>query len=175
MEDEKDYLISSIEYMKRGYMDKMINLLIIIGVCLETFIYMVMLIKVIYLKFIKNYKYLSLTNILDKLAVVVWVLSLIGGIILAIDGNNTIFLSALLMGFLCYSPVSSILCFENDERIFIRGRMLVKFQTYISNKEYKIRSNIVLLKSEKNVISIWVSSSGKDALYARFGDRESHK
>ncbi|MBE6023454.1 MAG: hypothetical protein E7231_09505 [Cellulosilyticum sp.] len=151
-------------------MDKIINVLIVISLCVEVFIYIDMFAKAIYLKFIKKYKYLSVTNVLDKICIFIYLVALIGNLIVAIDGNMNSFPMVLMMGFLCYTSLGRILCFENDERVFIQSRMLLKSKTYIANKEYRSKSNVVLIRSEKVSISILVSNKGKEELYNRFGD-----
>ena len=130
--------------------------------------------KIIYLKFVRKYRYLSIANIGDKIGLIALLVVFVANVICAFNGNSSNIAGALMMCSLIYPCVRRILCFEDNETIFIEGTKLLKSKTYITNKEQRNKSNVVMLKSGRVVVNILVSSKGKQALYNRIGDNTVH-
>ena len=144
----------------------MLDKLSIILLCVVIMAYLFMFIRAIVFKFVKGYKYFSIVTIADKICAPLLLSLFSVNVIGIIQGEINYSFSILIIGIIGYSCFNRVLCFEDDKTAIVCGRMLNKAGTSIFNKG---TNNIVVLKSERCVVSVWTSAKGKEKLYDRFG------
>jgi len=123
--------------------------------------------RVIFFKFLKGYKYLSIGLVADKICAPIILMMFSVNMIGIIQGNVNGSFSMLIIGIIGYLSFSRVLCFEDEKTVLVYGKLLSKSETHISSE---VKDNLLALKNGKYVVSIWVSAKGKEKLYNRFGN-----
>ncbi len=129
----------------------------------------ILLVRSIHFKWTRKCHYLFIVGKLDMICSIICLIGLVGNVVYAIQGSIACSASMLIMSILCYISMKRILCFENEEIIFIEGRLLYKAKTYIDYNKQNDKNNIIVLKNKENQVltSIAVSQKGKELLYNR--------
>lgn len=127
----------------------------------------ILLVRSIHFKWTRKCHYLLIVGKLDIICSIICLIGLVGNVVYAIQGSIACSASMLIMSILCYTSMKRILCFENEEIIFIGGKLLDKAKIYIDYNKQNDKNNIIVLKNEENqvLISIAVSQKGKELLY----------